>query len=375
MRDAILYIGRFNFPDGSAAAQRVKSNAELFKRIGYETKFVSTWQDNNSYNEDNGLNINIIPEHQQIYKIDFIEKYILKLSNRYCFKFIVLYNYPSLASWRLVKLARKYNIKIIGDVTEWFGLNSGHNRIYQIYKNIDTEIRMKILLEKFDGLFVISKFLEEKYKEKTKTLHLPNLLNSHDNKWSLLKSTKNLSNDVIHFTYAGNPGKLFEKEDIAKIVSVFSELKSTKKILNIVGIDELEFRSRYKKIYGTIPKINNCIFYGKLTHNETLKLIYNSHFFIYIRPDTLANKAGFPTKFLESIVLKTPVLTNDIGDIKLYIDNKINGMIINSEKSTLKKQITEIEINDYLKYRFENKFTVDEFYKRTKKFLENVGDR
>ncbi|MFA1642615.1 glycosyltransferase [Chryseomicrobium imtechense] len=373
MKEAILYIGRFNFPDGSAAAQRVKSNAELFKLLGYKTKFISTWQDGNFYNEENGMNINQIPQYQQIYKIDFIKKYIASLSSEYCIKFIVLYNYPSISSWRLIKFARKNNIKIIGDVTEWFGMKTGQKGFLQIYKNIDTKLRMKIVLNKFDGLFVISKFLEDAYKNTNKTLYLPNLYNPNEEKWSILKHEKKLSKEIIQFTYAGNPGELFEKEDLSGIVNAFNDLNSNNKVLNIIGINEIEYKLRYKNIYRTEPKVNNSIFHGKLTHENTLQLVYNSHFFIYVRPDTIANKAGFPTKFLESIVLETPVLTNDVGDVKLYVHNNINGMIINTDELSLKNLIEEFKINDTLEYKFENNFTINNFYQSTKKFLENLG--
>ena len=49
---------------------------------------------------------------------------------------------------------------------------------------------------------------------------------------------------------------------------------------------------------------------------------------IFIRPRRRSSDAGFPTKLAESMAVGTPVITNDTGDVGLYIKDGENGYLL-----------------------------------------------
>src|SRR5690606_22902689 len=80
---------------------------------------------------------------------------------------VILYNYPSIAMWRIFRYCRRNNIKIYADITEWY---EGEGNFFKsLIKNLDVKFRMNYLHFKFDGLIVISKFLNSYYSSKIKT--------------------------------------------------------------------------------------------------------------------------------------------------------------------------------------------------------------
>lgn len=71
-------------------------------------------------------------------------------------------------------------------------------------------------------------------------------------------------------------------------------------------------------------------------------------FSIFVRPDRRSSHAGFPTKLAESLAAGTPVITNNTGDIGLYLKDGENGFLLKdgtqkSVKDVLDKLI-QIEI-------------------------------
>ena len=71
-------------------------------------------------------------------------------------------------------------------------------------------------------------------------------------------------------------------------------------------------------------------FYGKLPHIEAIDKLKLCDFSIFVRDDTLTNKAGFPTKFAEAISCGIPVLTNKNSNVKDYLKEGINGFFIDN---------------------------------------------
>lgn len=50
-----------------------------------------------------------------------------------------------------------------------------------------------------------------------------------------------------------------------------------------------------------------------------------------IRPNRESSNAGFPTKLAESMAVGTPVFANKTGDIGVYVEDNINGLIADSD--------------------------------------------
>lgn len=322
-------------PDRNAAAQRVMGNAKAFRELGYDTFFVGLSKDNESCNvvgEYEGFkytNFNY-PESSKDW---FSYLTSIKQYNKYLDKqpdIIIAYNFPSMSLDKLYRYCVNNNIKLIADCTEWYEATG--NVVFRLVKSLDTWYRMKKVHPKLDGLIAISDYLYDFYEPKMgNVVNIPPLVDLEMNKWKFIKETYLVDDDKIRIIYAGSPGK-GNKDRLDLIFEALSQIKKGNNInfiFNVIGIT----KEQYLNIFDApIPDnlINNVCFKGRLSHNNTINEVKNSHFYLFVRENNLTNRAGFPTKFSESISCGTPVITNSSSNIKQYVVDGINGFIIDN---------------------------------------------
>lgn len=331
MDKVVLYVGRFSLPYGTAAAQRVSVNKKAIEKAGYKVKFVSTYENDLEYfNIDNDFNINNINSKKYLYDISFMKEIIENSHDK--IHAVIFYNFPSISLWRLSKYLKEKGIKVLADCTEWYSVPQSKNILRNLIKYLDTEFRMRLVHKKTDGVICISTYLESYYSSnKIKTILIPNLLDLQDVKWQH-DDNENQKDQNLIMVYAGNPGENFEKENLDTLVDIFSEISiSGKKIdLKVIGISKDDFIKIYYKKHAKKPILNNIIFIGRKPHFEVIRVVQSSDYFIFFRPMTKANIAGFPTKLVEAFGSVTPTITNNVGDVEKYLKNGVNGYLVNS---------------------------------------------
>ncbi|PQJ21098.1 glycosyltransferase [Tenacibaculum sp. SG-28] len=134
------------------------------------------------------------------------------------------------------------------------------------------------------------------------------------------------------------------KDKIDYLVDAFIEVHR-KGITNfkfiILGITKEEYEENFKGVKDL--NITNIEFLGKKSHTEVLNALKGADFSIFYRPKNIVTKAGFPTKFVESISCGTPVITNKSSNLSDYFD-KYNflGILIDDFG---KNKLTETLIN------------------------------
>lgn len=329
----ILYIGGFEMPDRNAAAQRVIGNAKAFRDLEYDTYFIGLSKKKdlcNVIDEYEGfkyINLNY-PESSRDW-ISYLTS--IKQYNKYLEKqpdIIIAYNFPSISLNKLHKYCINKDIKLIADCTEWYEAKG--NLVFRLLKTLDTWLRMKKVHPKMDGMIAISDYLYNYYNPRMRNVeNIPPLVDLAMQKWKQENVEDILNSEKVNIIYAGSPGK-GDKDRLDLIIEALSQVKKdgiTNFQFNIIGIT----KEQYLSIFDTnIPdNLNfNVSFKGRLSHYETIGKIKNSHFYLFIRDDNLTNRAGFPTKFSESISCGTPIITNSSSNIKQYITNAENGFII-----------------------------------------------
>lgn len=329
----IYYIGGFELPDKNAAAQRVVGNSKIFKNLGYEMLYSGITKAETSDEIQNSYPVTYPKNIFQMFKfITSIKFYKSIISNIDGIKMVILYNCPAVVSYRLLKYCKRKNIKCIGDITEWYHIKT-NNIIFNFIKNMDSELRMKCINKKLDGLIVISAFLKDYYKRCKNVIMIPPLIDIEDKKWKL-KGTKDNEN-TIKFLYFGSPG-VDRKDRIDVIIDILQNCKFDY-VFNIVGIDNDQF----KKIYRNVElKSEKIVFHGRVSHINALSFLKDSDALIFYRDDSIVSKAGFSTKFVESISYKVPVITNMTSNLSDYIKDDINGLVLNEKKN---ENITKLE--------------------------------
>ena len=327
-----LYLGGFNLPNKNAAAQRVIANAKLLRDLGYEVQLVGLGQAGGVFRFE-GFDCVNFPYPKKFFQwleyLTSIKQYLPYLENSP--DIVIAYNHPAVALKRLLDYNGKRGIKTISDCTEWYEPKGG--MLFRLIKSWDVNQRMYRVHLKLDGIITISRYLDDFYKEKgVRTLLLPPLVDKQESKW---KNELDANDGIIRLLYAGSPAGTKDRLDF--VIDALSRVASTGKEfqLDIIGITEKQYREVYQDCrQQVIPK--NIHFRGRLSHEDVIKQLMQSDFQIFLREDHLANRAGFPTKFAETISAGAIVLTNASSNLKDYMLEGMNSYELDiSNKDTL----------------------------------------
>ncbi|VDN46217.1 conserved protein of unknown function [Petrocella atlantisensis] len=335
-KGTILYVGGFELPDKNAAAHRVLSNGKIIRELGYKVVFIDVDKEL-KYGSDVRNTKHIIQEFecwsipypstkvQWINYLSNIDTSIEVLNQYEDVKVIIAYNYPAIPLWRLKNYCARNSIKIVADCTEWYS-TKGQSIIFKFIKGIDSLLRMRVIQKRLDGLIVISSYLKNYYHRSTNVVRVPPLIDISEEKWNTTVSE--FDSDKLNLVYAGSPGKT--KDKLKFFIESLYEFKEVSNFsLNIIGITKEQYIDVFKELE---PKLNQLgekiVFHGRLSHVDSLKFVMMSDFSVFFRDDTRTTKAGFPTKFVESISCGTPVITTRTSDLERYILEGENGFFI-----------------------------------------------
>lgn len=339
MAGTIVYIGGFEMPDRNAAAHRVLNNAKAWRDIGKNVVFVGT--DKNLEYKGSIFDTKQVFQGFTCYAVSYPKgtgawvKYItdktpyVEIIEEYAdVEAIIYYNFPSVAMSKLMAYCHRKGIKNIADVTEWF---SARDRAlpFRVIKDLDTWYRMTILHKKMDGLIVISRYLEEYYKQVDNVVRVPTLVDIYEEKWR--KDAHKSAADEINVVYAGNPGK---KDRLDVLIDGLRLVKRSVN-LKVVGISKDQYLSLYPQYEGILSNLNNVDFIGRVSHLDALQLIKDADYSVFFRDADRVSRAGFPTKFAEAITCGTPVITNKTSDLEDYITDGKNGCFVDMKSDSI----------------------------------------
>ena len=398
----IVYVGGFELPDKNAAAQRVLANAKIFRDLGYQVVFIGVDKtlkanhdilDTKTYVQ--GFDSWRVPYPntkrqwlKQMSSIGHIKKVVEQYGNGH-FYAIIGYNYPALALWRLKNYADRIRSLCLADVTEWYG-SSGGGALFNAVKWLDTSCRMRCVHLQMDGVITPSFYLTNFYGKKgCKVVELPTLYDVVDN--PLVRCRKDV-NLPMRFLYAGsafnvnrvNKHRSNIKDRLDKVITMFSEAAKVNSnfVLDIYGLSKENYLSVFDEHSTLLEKLKeNVVFYGRKPHEEIVRNIQEADFTVFIRDIDRVVEAGFPSKFSESISYGTPVLCNMISNIRKYVQEGKNTIII--DKDDCEQQVGVLlnlfqegeekvqEMKDYCQAH--TVFDYRSFLKPVENFLEEVG--
>ncbi len=367
----ILFVIGAPFPYGAAWSSRARNLAKLFMLCGHSVHVISTYTKEKDYSIGSIRPFDGYTYQALKQKVKFLDRFYLgKKSNsvvkRYMEKhkvdLLFMSSNPERFSW-LLRQTKKHRIPLILEQCEWFDPSS-----YKIGKwdpfyrksmrCINTEY------QKSNGIVSISRLFEDHYKSKgTNTVRIPTILDS--------KSTKVSYHNIhekVQLSFAGNLGRSKELlEPVVRALSESPELQE-KFDLQIYGPNKEQVLSNlgasaenYKELF------NRCIYvHGMIPQISIESKVREADFSIFVRPQRRSSNAGFPTKFAESLMVGTPVITNATGDIPLYLKDGLNGFMLddNSSDSVRKTlfQILQLTSDEYKKMRYYARKTAEEHF-------------
>lgn len=329
-----LFIHDGFFPNGTAFASRLYNMAELFYCCGVDVHIIA------AYSKDNSIAIN------NTNKIGNVSYQITDIMNRgsidtffgphnfirTVIKYIrtvkidlVLTSRGITYYSKLVKECKSNRVKCYVEQCEWLDVSS-----FKFGKIDPRYLRMDYLFRKgyqsADGIIAISRLLESHFKlQGIKTIRIPTIIDVVSQPYTI-----ETQNDKIVVVFTGSLGS--HKELLSPIITV---LKNNKYIQ-----EKVEFHiygpSKRQVVFSLeepddLNLINNVYYHGFVDHSEVQEALRKADFQYFIRPDRRSSNAGFPTKLGESLSVGTPCITNDTGDITVYLENGKNSYIVGKD--------------------------------------------
>ena len=327
MKGTIVYYGNFELPDKGASAHRVVNNGKIFQALGYRVVFLGTNQTADFFEGvkqtsfDKDMFEECYPNSTKrwvryVFDAANIEQLVGMLED---VKLIIAYNLPYYKCNNIKKLSNRLGISAAYDCTEWNGYAEG-NFAKRLFKKIDLFQIKHFLASKADGMIVISKTMEQYYRNKH-IIRIPPLVDIEDAIWhQKIEGEK----EKFEFCYAGDLGV---KEALDKVIAAFDNLHNENAILRIIGLHKQDVCDMFPELTA-VSKNKNILFMGRLSHEETVKYVRNCDCYVFLRYNNPRNHAGFPTKFAEAYTCGVPVITTNVSDIAEYMKSTDNGVLL-----------------------------------------------
>ena len=341
----IMYVGDVGKPN-TALSIHAQNMARLFGKMGYHTTFIcDAYKGMNKISDETELfNYCYTSKFITIPKISAIEwlideltgwKYRKILKEKIRSKkpeFVLMYGYAG-ESW-MVKYCHKKKIPFIVVRVDWFEKSDRTGFIERelFQRQVDKTI---LKIDKHvDGVISISKFFEEYYyKMNVPTIFVPPIFEFGNN--DILKNYERSS--MLHLVYAGSIGG--NKDYIFPVLQAMKRINS-KKIyihMDLIGltlgqVENLTGEACWQK-YGVD-------ILGRVPNSMSKRIIQRADFSFLLRENKQYAKAGFSTKFAESMCLGVPVICTKVGGADSVITHMYDGICLeNNDISTIEKTL------------------------------------
>lgn len=335
-RPWIAYVGPVGFPEGGAAARRILGNAKALVVAGYEVVIVSgqpPGPEGEMFDVAPGIRCVSVNERdaEHLPKVLRYARYsVMGARSRRWLDAqtdlptaVILYSGYSPYLLQFKGWARRRGVALLFDAVEWYAAPSLPGLMVSPYL-WNTEFAMRVLIPQLDGVVAISRALESYYRARGLPVgRVPPLFDPAEINRSTLEP---VGNGPLRLVYSGSPGQKDLIDTVIEAV-IQRDAGAGRLRLDIAGLSEVELRSRppLRQRGGVIP---DCLVaHGWVSHDRSMELVGQADFTVFLRHANRVSTNGFPTKFVESLALGTPVITNITSDLAEHLRDGDTGLI------------------------------------------------
>lgn len=211
-----------------------------------------------------------------------------------------------------------------------------------LLSRLDTFLEARL----FDGLLLISTALFNFYKKRVlkrvKLKLIPLTVETH----RFIKNTVKQKQKYI--CYCGYMGG--NKDGVPILINAFALIANKHKDVNLVLIGSAsptEINAINKQI-NKFDLASRIILTGQISRDEIPDYLCNASALALARPKNKQAEGGLPTKLGEYLATGNPVIVTNVGDIPVYLGDKVNAFIAEpSSAESFAKKIDEV-FSDYL---------------------------
>lgn len=359
-RRTVVYVGAFELPDRNAAAQRVVANAMIFRDLGYHVVLIGESREatggaiqKKSYPQldfecwERPRPAGFAAWAKRTLSAGAIARTVASHHGGSLHS-IICYNFPALAQYQLLRLARRLGGFGLADVTEWYG-KLRFDGLVSLAKNADTAARMKVVNRLMDGLVTTSEYITRFYAKPGRPLvELPALFHQD----ALQAPVRMAGPPRLFFAGTGfDPSLVVRSKDGPKdrLDKVLEALDGAKSLgsafeFDIFGVNQADYLTIFPGHAQLLQRLNGLVhFHSRQPVAIVRARLVAADFSIFLREKTIVTLAGFPTKFSESIHYGTPVITNRIGSLTAYhVEGKTGFFIDYDDRALAARQLANV---------------------------------
>ena len=381
-RTIMVYFGMGFLPENNAVACRQQVIAQMAQRMGMTPVLIGikrglSFEQYEKETYDGIVNYSV--KYAGSFKDKIIDNFVIQKTLWRILEEIgvdkirmfLMQDYQWLPMKQMKKLCEKHGIAFAADIMDWFTPTSDYSLPKNIFKTVDTYVRMHWFYPKLKNRMYIShKFAEFFGKRNANELVLP--CTAKDGPCSVQDPARG----NITLTFAGSPGPKFEKEKLDWIIKALYENKSNIH-LEIIGISEETCLAGngYLQEYLT----DRIHFLGRIPHEECVDRLQKSDFSLVVRQVNKLTTYGFSSKVCEAFANGIPVIATDTSDNSRYIQNGVNGFVCAPSYQALKMLLQQVEnmsradVND-MKHNLinHNPLSMQEYGRQLQVFIDEL---
>ena len=332
----VLFVTWDRYPNGDAGAVRTHALAKVFMNLGYEvfvagmgetTRMKFKDEDAVAYMSFRFSSNDLISRIRG--RLEFhkhLKKFFFSKENHW--DAIVVVSVPNKTLKFLKRCTHRYTIPLLHDSVEWYSPEQfSLGRFHLAYIAKDRWNRKHI--DKSVRVIAISTYLEKYFKEKgLLTTRIPVVMDM-----DRISYKKNIDIQKTVYLYAGSPGR---KDYLNVVVDAFADMPITASYeLRIIGVTKEQLITQCNVTPSVIEKLGDklcCM--GRIDRLRVLDELSKADFTVLMRSqEQRYAKAGFPTKFVESLATATPVIANLTSDLDMYLTDGENGFVVDNSSS------------------------------------------
>jgi len=356
----VAIVGWFPGPEGSAGAQYVVGLAKAMRLAGATVTLVSAVEPTPGAGSlpcrFEGFDYLLAPPRPARRGISaLLARYAgweepslvwLRAQPPGAFTHVLAYSGYSASLLRLQRLCRQRGIAFANIVVEWYDpcQFDFSNPITASVAMLDSEVHRALVNRRIGHLICISRYLEKRYQAMgCHTVRVPPLVDLAESKWPQPTISRSPT-DPIRLICAGNlRGKESFIETCRGLAQAPDAIRRRFQI-QLPGPNIEEVKSHFGADTALLPALNGLLeLPGRLHHRAAIKAVASADYSVILRPMQRFSRAGFPTKFVESLACGTPVIANLTSDLGDHLRESENGLIATSNTaSAFRDQLLKI---------------------------------
>ncbi|HPD45954.1 MAG TPA: glycosyltransferase [Anaerohalosphaeraceae bacterium] len=257
---------------------------------------------------------------------------------------LYVYGYPSTDNILLIGYARHLGYKVVFYIVEDIAHQSSAPDFFARLKNRSARLLCGMMSLFTDAALVVSSRLMKKIEGVAKG-RFPVVLDPITVDVRRYEGIARDEHEGVHVFYGGTFG---EKDGVEFLIAGFEKACETHDNLTLILTGQGD-AGRMDKILGIVaasPFRDRIVYKGYVSDEEYDRLLCNCDILCMTRTSSPFANAGFPYKLGEYLAAGRPVIATDVSDVRVYLEDKVNALIIAPDSGTAVAEAIEYLLAD-----------------------------